>query len=63
MPVSVWRRLMDQHYPNSAWITLEREVFDRLYAYKRRAGVSTWEQAIEKLLAAEKESEPSGASL
>jgi hypothetical protein len=50
MPISVWQGLMDHHYPNSAWITLEREIFDRLYEYKRNAGVSTWEQAITRLL-------------
>jgi hypothetical protein len=53
MPISVWQKMMDHHYPNSAFISLERSVFDRLYEYKRRAGVSSWEQAIEKLLARE----------
>jgi hypothetical protein len=51
MPISVWQGLMDHHYPNSAWLSLERGVFDRLYEYKRSAGVSSWDQAIEKLLA------------
>ena len=43
--------MMDHHYPNSAFISLERGVFDRLYEYKLGAGASSWEQAIEKLLA------------
>jgi hypothetical protein len=51
MPISVWQGLMDHHYPNNAWISLERDVFDRLYEYKRGAGVPSWEQAIERLLA------------
>lgn len=50
MPVQVWRDLMDHHYPNTAWLTLHRDVFDRLHAYKRRQGLATWEQAIERLL-------------
>jgi hypothetical protein len=50
MPIAVWQAMMDEHYPNSAWISLEREVFDRLYDYRRRAGASTWEQTIERLL-------------
>ena len=29
---------------------MERDVFDRLYRYRRRAGVSTWEQTIGQLL-------------
>jgi len=51
MPVNVWRELMEEHWPNSAWITLHREVFDRLYEFKRRSGFATWEQTVEKLLA------------
>jgi hypothetical protein len=50
MPVRVWQEMMDHHYPNSAWLPLTREVFDRLYAFKRKAGLSTWEQVIERLL-------------
>lgn len=50
LPVRTWRELMDEHYPNSAWLYLNRDVFDRLYAYKRVHGLATWEQAIERLL-------------
>ncbi len=50
MPVSTWRSLMDQHYPNSAWFYLEREVFDRLYEFKRRGAFLNWEQTIDSLL-------------
>ena len=50
LPVRVWKELMEQHYPNSAWLYLERDVFERLANYKRRCGVTSWEQAIEKLL-------------
>lgn len=41
---------MDRHYPNSAWLVLQRDLFDRLYAYKRRNGLATWDQAVEQLL-------------
>ncbi|MBA3833614.1 MAG: hypothetical protein H0X34_17325 [Chthoniobacterales bacterium] len=50
MPVQLWKDLMERHYPETAWLYLERDVFNRLYEYKRHAGVATWEQAIEKLL-------------
>ena len=53
MPVRVWRDLMEQHFPNSAWLYLQRDVFDRLYDYKRQHGLATWEQTIERLLPAE----------
>jgi hypothetical protein len=52
MPVSAWQALMDHHYPGTAWLVLQMEVLDRLYAYKRRRGLATWDQAIEELLPA-----------
>ncbi len=63
MPVSVWKKMMDEHYPNTAFVSLQRDVFDRLNEYKQSAGVSSWEQAIEKLLAEKKETDPVAAPL
>ena len=50
MPLKVWQELMENHYPGSAWISLPRHVFERLYAYKRDHGIPTWEITIERLL-------------
>ncbi|MBV8142714.1 MAG: hypothetical protein JO279_12650 [Verrucomicrobia bacterium] len=50
MGVQVWQELMERHYPNSAWVSLRRDVFEKLYAYKRNQGLPTWEQTIEMLL-------------
>jgi hypothetical protein len=50
MPAKVWADLMNHHYPNSAWLSLRRDVFDRLSAFKRGRGLLTWEQALELLL-------------
>lgn len=50
LPVEVWRQMMDAYYPNSAWLNLRRDVFDRLYQYKVRRGLPTWEQTLESLL-------------
>jgi hypothetical protein len=50
LPSKVWRDMMDHYYPNSAWLRLRRDAFERLYAYKRREGLATWEEAIESLL-------------
>lgn len=50
MPVQVWKDIMDAHYPNMAFLYLDREVFDRLYAYKRRHSLPTWDEAIDRLL-------------
>ncbi|HET7625002.1 MAG TPA: DUF6084 family protein [Verrucomicrobiae bacterium] len=50
MPVNVWRELMDRHYPNSAWLSLRRDIFERLCAFKRENGIATWEETVERLL-------------
>jgi len=52
LPVSVWQEMMNFYYPNSAWLSLRRDVFDRLNGYKMRRGITTWEQALESLLPA-----------
>ncbi|MGC1646147.1 MAG: DUF6084 family protein [Candidatus Sulfotelmatobacter sp.] len=53
MPVKVWRDMMDSYYPNTAWLCLRRDIFERLYGYKVRHGIPTWEQALEEMLQAE----------
>jgi hypothetical protein len=53
LPVKVWREMMDSYYPNSVWLNLRRDVFDRLYLYKVQQGIPTWEQALEEMLPAE----------
>jgi len=50
MPVRVWREAMDSHFPNSAWLRLGREPFDRLAAYKARHALVSWEAALDALL-------------
>ncbi|MHB1857617.1 MAG: DUF6084 family protein [Acidobacteriaceae bacterium] len=57
LPVEVWKQMMDQHYPNSAWLRIERDMFDRLHEYKVRNGIPTWEQMLNKLVASKKADE------
>jgi hypothetical protein len=54
LPANVWTEMMEHYYPNSAWLRLRRDAFERLYDYKRRKGMATWEEAIESLLPFEK---------
>jgi hypothetical protein len=56
LPAETWRGMMDLHYPNSAWLSLRKDVFDRLALFKSRQALPTWEQALERLLAAAEES-------
>lgn len=50
LPASLWKELMDLYYPNSAWMCLRKDVFDRLNSYRSQSGLPTWEQALERLL-------------
>jgi hypothetical protein len=50
MPVAVWRETMERHFPNSAWLRLGREQFDRLWAYRSRHTLPSWEAAVDALL-------------
>lgn len=52
LPVKVWKDLMDAYYPNSAWLALQRDTFEKLYQYKVREGIPTWEEALERALSA-----------
>jgi Family of unknown function (DUF6084) len=50
MPVQAWRDLMEQHYPQSGFVMLQRETLDRLYTYRRDHGLTSWDEAIDGLL-------------
>ncbi len=51
LPVAVWRSLMDAFFPNQGWIRLDRDVLAALAKYKAVHGLTSWEAAIEGLLA------------
>lgn len=51
LPAATWKDMMEQFYPNSAWLCLRKDVFDRLSAYKSRRNLPSWEQTLEALLA------------
>jgi len=53
VPVLTWREMMSAYYPNSVWVNLHRDAFDRLYQYKIEHGIPTWEQALDQLLSGE----------
>jgi Family of unknown function (DUF6084) len=50
LPVAVWRQTMDRHFPQSAWLRLGSDSFDRLCAYKARNAFESWEATIDSLL-------------
>jgi Family of unknown function (DUF6084) len=50
LPVRVWREMMDIYYPNSVWLNLRRDVFERLNRYKMLRGIPTFEQSLEGII-------------
>src|SRR5215213_10198567 len=50
LPVWLWKEMIEHYFPNSAWIRLRRDAFDRLYKYKVSRGFPTWEAAVEALV-------------
>jgi hypothetical protein len=50
-PVQVWKDLVDLHYPNAVCLNLRRDVFDELYRFKISAGLPTFEDTIQRMLA------------
>jgi hypothetical protein len=53
LPVKVWRDMMDSYYPNSAWLCVHKDAFDRLQQYKVRHGIPTWEEVLEDIIPVE----------
>ena len=50
LPIRIWREMMDAYYPNTAWLCLGRDVFDRLHAYKVQHGIPTFDQTLTKVM-------------
>jgi hypothetical protein len=50
LPVRVWQETMAHYYPDTAWLQLPHETLERLGRYKRRHGLTGWEQALDRLL-------------
>jgi hypothetical protein len=50
LPVQLWKNLMETYYPNSAWLALRKDTFEKLYELKVREGIPTWEQTVERAL-------------
>jgi hypothetical protein len=51
MPVSVWRTLIQQHYPGSGWVRLDHDTLTALNAYKSSRGLLSLDGAVTELLA------------
>ncbi len=52
LPVALWHEMIERYFPNSAWIRMRKDVFDRLYQYKATHSLPTWEEVFVHLLQA-----------
>jgi hypothetical protein len=50
LPVAAWRSLMAEYYPDTTWLRVRNDLFERLYCYKRDNGFVDWEGALDSLL-------------
>jgi hypothetical protein len=55
LPVRLWQDMMDHYYPGSAWLRIDRQVFDALYRLKRQSGFTTWDETLSSLLKRQRE--------
>ncbi len=53
VPVTVWKDMIAHYFPNTGWIRLSHESLESLAHYKSVRGLTTWEAAVETLLAKE----------
>jgi hypothetical protein len=50
LPVEVWRKLMDEYFPNGGWLRLHRETLDELMVFKAERALSSFDEVIAELL-------------
>ncbi len=50
LPVAVWRAAIDLAFPNSAWLRVRRDAFDRLWTYRATHALPSWEATLDQLL-------------
>jgi hypothetical protein len=51
LPVAAFRELREHHHPNTAALSVRRELVEKLARFKRAEGHATWDRALEALLA------------
>jgi Family of unknown function (DUF6084) len=59
LPVKIWKEMMEMYYPNTAWLCLRKDMFDRLQRYKMSHAIPTWESVVDSLLPSDEETLPS----
>lgn len=55
MPVTVWREMMDYHFPGAGWLMLRRDTISALAEFRANRALPTWDDAVLAVLDAAKE--------
>jgi hypothetical protein len=50
MPVSLWDKLLDVYFPDSKWLRVPKDTFDKLYIYKANSTYPTLNRCLEALV-------------
>jgi hypothetical protein len=50
LPVTAWREMIDRHFPDTAWLRVRRDTWERLAAYKARHTHMSWDDALDALM-------------
>jgi len=50
LPAATWRATMDEHFPQAAWVRVNRSTLDALAAYRSERVIPTWDDTFERLL-------------
>ena len=51
LPVTVWRDLMQEHFPGTEWVRMRRDTVEALAHYRHLRGLTTWDDVVDALLA------------
>ncbi len=50
MPAALWQEMMDTHFPNSRWLKVSKDIYDKLVRYKSRNNFQTLENCLGDIL-------------
>jgi hypothetical protein len=50
LPVETWQALMARYYPDTTWLRVRNDLFERLYRYRRAKGLADWDQTLDSLI-------------
>jgi len=50
MPVALWQQMMDSYFPNSRWLRMRKDFFDKLYRYNALNAFPTLENCLETIV-------------